>query len=195
MDNEKVLIDKAKAGDSDSFEKLILNSKNKAYNIAFRYLNNQEDAMDAVQESYIKVFKGLNAFQGNSSFDTWVYRIVVNTCNDFARKNSKNNDNYSIYYEDGEQIKELSQIVDMDSQPEQVLMKTEMKSYIMDCLERLPNEQKEAVILRDIQNFSYEEIGKMLNCSEGTIKSRIHRGRNTLRLLINKRELVWSIFV
>jgi RNA polymerase sigma factor (sigma-70 family) len=190
LDNEKILIDKAKAGDSDSFEKLILNSKNKAYNLAFRYLNNQEDAMDAVQESYIKVFKGLNAFQGNSSFDTWVYRIVVNTCNDFARKNSKNNDNYSIYYEDGEQIKELSQIVDMDSQPEQVLMKTEMKTYIMDCLERLPNDQKEAVILRDIQNFSYEEIGKMLNCSEGTIKSRIHRGRNTLRLLINKVELV-----
>ena len=190
MDNEKILIDKAKAGDADSFEKLIENSKSKAYNIAFRYLNNQEDAMDAVQESYIKVFKGLNSFKGNSAFDTWVYRIVINTCNDFVRKNTKNKENYSIYYEDGEQIKELSQIMDTDSQPEQVLMKTEINRYILDCLERLPNEQKEAIILRDIQNFSYEEIGKILNCSEGTIKSRIHRGRNTLRLMINKRELV-----
>ena len=190
MEDEKQLIAKAKDGDVESFEKLINNSKNKAYNIAYRYLNNQEDAMDAVQESYIKVYKGLNSFKENSSFDTWIYRILINTCNDFARKNNKYKENSSIYYEDGEQITELSLIVDSSSQPEEALMRNESTKGILHCLEKLPTDQKEVIILRDVQNFSYEEIAEMIGCSEGTVKSRIHRGRNALRLMIRTMELV-----
>lgn len=191
MDNEKQLIKKAKAGDIDSFEILISQSKSKAFNIAMRYLNNQEDAMDAVQESYIKVFKGLNSFRENSSFDTWVYRIIINTCNDFVRKNAKHKEDTNIYYDDGEQIEELANMVDNNSQPENILIRHESVKFLLSCLGKLPGDQKEVIILRDLQNFSYDEIAEMLECSEGTVKSRIHRGRNALRLMLqNNMELL-----
>ena len=86
--SEKELIAAAKAGDERSFELLITQCKTKAYNIALRYLRNEEDAMDALQESFIKIYRHLDSFKEGSKFETWVYRIVVNTCNDMLRKNS-----------------------------------------------------------------------------------------------------------
>lgn len=83
---ETELIRKALRGDDESFEALIFSCRSKAYNIAFRYLRNHEDASDALQESFIKIYRNLAGFKGESSFDTWVYRIVVNTCNDMIKK-------------------------------------------------------------------------------------------------------------
>ena len=81
---ERILIQKAAEGDIESFELLILSCKDKAYGIALRYLENEEDAMDALQESFIKIYKGIANFNFESKFDTWVYRIVVNACSDFV---------------------------------------------------------------------------------------------------------------
>ena len=107
--NESILIEKAKSGDEASFELLIQNCKTKAYNTALRYLRDEEDAMDVLQESVIKVFRHLDKFKGDCKFDTWVYRIVVNTCHDFLRKNKYQRNNISIYRagEDGETIIDL----------------------------------------------------------------------------------------
>jgi len=136
---ERILIQKAAEGDKDSFETLILSCKDKAYGIAFRYLKNEEDAMDALQESFIKIYKGLSSFNFESKFDTWVYRIVTNVCNDLYRKNKKK------------------------------------------CLDMLADEHREVIILRDIKGFSYEEISEILDCSLGTVKSRISRARLRLK--------------
>ena len=84
---ENELIRKALMGDDESFEALLFSCRTKAYNLAFRYLKNHEDASDALQESFIKIYRNLAGFKGESSFDTWVYRIVVNTCNDMIKKN------------------------------------------------------------------------------------------------------------
>ena len=83
---ENELIRKALMGDDESFEALLFSCRTKAYNLAFRYLKNHEDASDALQESFIKIYRNLAGFKGESSFDTWVYRIVVNTCNDMIKK-------------------------------------------------------------------------------------------------------------
>ena len=178
---EKLLIQKAKSGDEVSFETLILSCQGRAYNIALRYLHNEEDALDALQESFIKIFRHLNKFKEDSRFDTWVYRIVVNTCNDILRKNVNIKFTDSIYKKDDDEKEVMIDIPDHSNSPESVLEKKEKSNHMLLCLERLNPEHKEVIILRDIQGFSYEEISEILQCSIGTVKSRINRSRLKLR--------------
>ena len=178
--NEAILIEQAKSGDEASFEILIQNCRTKAYNTALRYLRDEEDAMDALQESLIKVFRHLGKFKGDCKFDTWVYRIVVNTCNDFLRKNKNQKNNISFYRtdEDGET---MIDIPDTAPTPSEVFDAKLTTSYVMGCLDEIPQDQREIIILRDIQGFSYEEISRILDCSMGTVKSRINRARLKLK--------------
>jgi len=175
------LIEKAKKGDEESFETLILSCKGKAYSIAYRYLRNEEDAMDALQESFIKIFRGLKGFNGESQFDTWVYRIVVNTCNDFIRKQKSRPQTEELFRNQESDEEYEIQIADSRDNPEERLEQKELGQYIMECLEKLKEEYREILILRDINGFSYEEISKILNCNEGTVKSRISRARQKLK--------------
>jgi len=170
MLNEQELIQKAKKGDEDCFETLILSCKTKAYNIAFRYMGNEEDALDVLQESFIKIYRHLDKFNEHSRFDTWVYRIVVNTSNDLLRKNKKNQH---------EEI--LVEVADHEPGLEEMYIQNEESCYILHCLNQLPDDQKEMLILRDINGFAYDEIAEMLNCSMGTVKSRISRARQKLK--------------
>jgi len=179
---EKRLIERAKAGDESCFESLILGCQNKAYNIALRYLKNEEDAMDALQESFIKIYRHLNNFKEDSRFDTWVYRIIVNTCNDFLRKNSNRKNTDSIYKTENEK-ETVIEIPDSSGSPEHVYENKEKTDYILSCLDKMTLEQKEIILLRDVHGFSYEEISEILDCSIGTVKSRINRSRLKLREL------------
>jgi len=180
---EKQLIQKAKTGDERSFESLILGCQSKAYNIALRYLKNEEDALDALQESFIKIFRHLNSFKEDSRFDTWVYRIVVNTCNDMLRKNSNQKITDSIFRTE-EEKDTIIEIPDSSGSPEEVLDKKEKSEHLLYCLDKLNQEQKEIIILRDIHGFSYDEISGILDCSVGTVKSRINRSRLRLREIL-----------
>jgi len=170
MKTESELIKLAKRGDEESFEALILSCKSKAYNLAFRYMGNEDDALDALQESFIKIFRHLSKFNEESRFDTWVYRIVVNCCNDMLKKNKRD-------YHD-----EITMdIVDASPGPAAQLEKKEESAYIIECLNRLGDEHKEILILRDVQEFAYDEIAEILDCSIGTVKSRISRARQKLK--------------
>ncbi|MBO5666592.1 MAG: sigma-70 family RNA polymerase sigma factor [Firmicutes bacterium] len=180
---EKELIALAKAGDERSFELLIQQCKTKAYNIALRYLHNEEDAMDALQESFIKIYRHLGSFKEGSKFDTWVYRIVVNTCNDMLRKNH-GAPVESIIRSDEEEEEYTLELPDPEPGPQESLLRKEQAKLILEALEQLKPDQKEVIVLRDIQGFAYEEISEMLNCSIGTIKSRINRSRSRLREIL-----------
>ncbi len=133
---EKQLIRKAKNGDESSFESLILGCQGRAFNVALRYLRNEEDAMDALQESFIKIYRHLNSFKEDSRFDTWVYRIVVNTCNDILRKKSSRNTTDSIYRNDDEKDM-IIEIPDVSGAPEEVYDNKEKTEHILSCLEKL----------------------------------------------------------
>lgn len=180
---EKLLIQKAKSGDEKSFESLILSCQSKAYNIAIRYLKNEEDALDALQESFIKIFRHLNSFKEDSRFDTWVYRIVVNTCNDMLRKNSNRKITDSIFKTEDDK-ETIIEIPDTSGSPEEALDRKEKTEHILMCLEKLSQEQKEIIVLRDVHGFSYDEISEILECSIGTVKSRINRSRLRLREIL-----------
>lgn len=177
---EKELIAKAKAGDVESFESLILSCKGKAYNIACRYMKNEEDAMDVLQESFIKIYRHLDKFNEQSQFDTWVYRIVVNAANDMLRKNKSKSPMDSIYKNDDYEDVVID-IPDKSSRPDQLLEQKEESNYILQCLEKVGHDHKEILILRDIRGFSYDEIAEILECSMGTVKSRLSRARQNLK--------------
>ncbi|MDR3294602.1 MAG: sigma-70 family RNA polymerase sigma factor [Clostridiales Family XIII bacterium] len=179
---ELELIEEAKNGVESSFEALILSCQKKAWNIALQYLRNENDAMDALQESFIKIYKNLGNFKGESRFDTWVYRITVNTCKDMLRQNEKFKLHDSLYAtgDDGEFLREIPGDAPT---PEEILDRAELADELLCCVEMLQPGHKDVIILRDIQNLSYEEISETLGASLGTVKSRISRARGNLRKL------------
>lgn len=178
---EKKLIKKAKSGDDGAFEALILSCKGKAYNIALRYMKNEQDALDVLQDSFIKIFRHLNKFKEDSKFDTWVYKIVVNTCNDALRKNVKHRKELHLYKDDEDGNETLLEFVDNSPTPEETLVRSENALYLQECLNKVGDEHREILILRDMQGMSYEEISEITSCNIGTVKSRINRARTKLR--------------
>jgi len=185
IDKERRLIKKCVKGNIEAFEELIAKYEKTAYNIAFKMLRNQDDAMDVSQEAFIKVFKSIKTFNFESSFSTWLYRIVTNTCLDFLRKN--NNNVYSIdspiNTEEGEIQRDIPDTVNT---PEEMLEKQLTKELVQNSINKLDDNHKAVIILRDIEGFSYEEISQILGCSLGTVKSRISRARNNLKDIILK---------
>ncbi|KJF27839.1 RNA polymerase subunit sigma-24 [Clostridium aceticum] len=181
---EDVLIEKARRGDIESFELLIEAYQKKAFNIAYRILGNLEDANDVTQEALVKVYRSIHNFKGNSSFSTWLYSIVNNVCIDFIRKNKK----AKLLYIDGQQEQGAytKELPDEMNTPECLFEKNEVKRMVHDAINQLNYEQRTIIVLRDIQGFSYQQIAEMLEISVGTVKSRINRGRNHLKLLISE---------
>ena len=180
-DMEKLLVTKSKKGNIDAFEELISAYERKAYNIAYRMMGNEEDAKDMAQEAFIKIYKSIQNFREESSFSTWLYRIVTNVCLDELRKRKKDKLvplELSIETDKGTAIVELS--AERET-PEDIYERVEKKQLIQNAISSLGEDYKTVIILRDIQGFGYEEIATMLNGSLGTIKSRINRARNQLK--------------
>jgi RNA polymerase sigma-70 factor (ECF subfamily) len=178
--NENQLIKKCIDGDIDAFEKLIDKYKQTAYNIALGIVKNPDDAMDVSQEALIKVYRYIKNFNQKSSFSTWLYRIVMNTCLDYMKKNEKN----KVIPINDEIINREDTYI--DSNPQKILDKKIETKQIRDAIDKLPSIQKTAIILRDIQGFSYEEIANITECSIGTVKSRIKRGREKLKEILKQ---------
>ncbi len=181
---EKELIKRAKNNDLSAFEELIKMHEKTVYNIALKVMGNQHDASDAAQEAFIKMFKNIKKFRGDSKFSTWVYRIAHNVALDMLRKNSKKTVSIDENYEDGENP--ILNIADPSPSPEQSVIDKEKMQILKNAIDSLPTVSKTAIMLRDINGLSYEEIAKIQNCSLGTVKSRINRARIQLKEIIMK---------
>jgi RNA polymerase sigma-70 factor (ECF subfamily) len=180
-DLEKLLIKKSQSGDVESFELLISSYDKRAYNIAYRIMGNEEDAKDMAQEALFRVFKSLKDFKGQAAFSTWLYRIVTNVCLDELRR--RKNEKYvsidsTIHTDSGELHMELCS--DKET-PENIYERVEQRELIKNAIKEMSEDYRSVIILRDIQGFSYEEISVILDCSLGTVKSRINRARTMLR--------------
>ncbi|MBU5675629.1 RNA polymerase sigma factor [Alkaliphilus sp. MSJ-5] len=183
---EASLIEQSKAGDIDSFEQLIAAHQKKAFNIAYRILGNLEDANDVTQEALIKAYRGIRNFNGKSSFSTWLYTIVNNACIDFIRKNRKTNVTYLDREYETEEGSYKLQVYGNEETPEELFEKKEVQKLVHEAINKLSYEHRRIIVLRDIEQFSYQEISQILNCSEGTVKSRINRARSNLKILIKE---------
>jgi len=184
-DNEIILLEKAVKGDIKSFEILIRKYQKFAFNIALNYLKNIEEAEDATQEALIKAFRYLKKFQMESKFSTWLYRIVINTCKDELRKKSRNQKVINI---DSEETY-VNEIEDITYEPLKEIEEKEISNKLKEAVNSLKIKYKEVIVLCDINGMSYNEISDILEIPVGTVRSRINRGRLTLRKIINEMEL------
>lgn len=180
MPNEKELVRLAKAGEQQAFSDLVSAYEGKIYNLALRYMGNREDALDASQEVFLRMYRFLSGFQEDSSVSTWLYRICVNVCKDLLAKRARRNEQPLEYGEEGKEHCE-TEISDARYEPAQLAESREMQRVLREAIDQLPVSQREMILLRDIRGLSYEEIGQVLSLEEGTVKSRLFRARAQLR--------------
>lgn len=182
--NELWLVEQSRKGNVDAFEELIKDYKKSAYNIALRVLRNVEDAEDASQEALIKVYKNIQNFNMQSTFKVWLYRIVVNTCLDFKRKKSINAVSIDENIDLGGNNEVHREIADDSGNPDALVEKNFNNKLVNDAVNKLDDDYKTIIILRDIQGFSYSEIAEILSCNLGTVKSRLNRARKSLKEIL-----------
>lgn len=185
---ENDIIRRCKKGNREAFNKLVEKYQSQVINIAYSMLSDKEDAYDAAQEVFIRVYKNIDSFQEKSSFTTWLYRITSNICSDILRKRQRNTNVVSIsqIYDDSKD----ADLRDEGPQPEEVAEMTERQRAVRDAISELNSDYKAVITLCDIEGMSYDEISKVLGVPAGTVKSRINRARNSLRkILSEKREL------
>ena len=179
---EKELLRKSKQGHLASFEELISTHQQKVYNIALRMLANEQDAFDASQEVFIKVYRNLDKFQENSSFSTWLYRITTNTCLDMLRKNKEKKNEISMDSPMEFEDREASfQLEDKKADVEEEILKRERRQALYAALEQLNEEHKKMIVLSELQGMSYQEIADITGTNIGTVKSKINRARISLK--------------
>jgi len=180
---DQALVEKTKSGDYQAFEALVNRYEGKVYRLSMRMLRNQQDAEDALQETFLQVYRGLENFEGRSMFSTWLFRLATNVCLMKIRHRETEPqhllplEDYLPRHEEGEQ----PPIQDWPDLPDEALLSKESRAKMLAALEKLPAEYRLVFILRDIEGFSNAEAGETLGISVAAVKSRLHRARLALR--------------
>lgn len=174
---EKEIIASVLRGNTDAFEALVKEHEKLVYNLALRMVRNPEDAADMAQETFIKAFRNLSSFKGDSKFSVWLYRIAANVCTDFLRSKSRTQ-TISLTVDDGDEA-EIS-VPDLSGSAEDKLMRKLSREAVQKGLNELSPDYRMPLVLREINGLSYAEIAEVLSLEEGTVKSRIFRARKKL---------------
>jgi len=182
---DEALIRRIKAGDADAFEEIVKTYEKPIYNLALRYTANPDDAFDVTQDVFLRVYRSIDTFKGQSKFSTWLYQIATNICIDYCRKASRKKEISMVVTDESGEETEMD-FADTSPTPEQSVEHTELREEITRCIEKLGDEHRMILILRDIDGLSYQEIGSILGMEQGTVKSRLFRAREKLRGLLLK---------
>ena len=174
----------AGVGETLDFNALVDTYQHKLYNIVLRMVGNADDALDIVQEAFLKAYRSLNRFKGQSRVYTWLYRIAVNTALSFRRSAAVQMSRSSVSLDEnphGEDSDSRREVPDSTYNGSAGAEQSEVKEHITRAITELEPEFRTVVVLRDIEDLSYEEIAEILEVPRGTVKSRLHRGRLVLR--------------
>jgi RNA polymerase sigma-70 factor (ECF subfamily) len=179
VDHEETeMISRCQQGDQEALKEIFNKYHKKVYRIAYGVVRHREEALDIVQEVFIKLFRSIKNFKGKSHFYTYLYRMVMNTAIDHARKTGKQ----FISSLDEEGSFEPSD--ELEKGPEKILLQKELEERVKGAMEKLPAEQRAALIFRDVEGLSYQEIAEAMGCSIGTVMSRLHYGRKRIQELL-----------
>lgn len=182
--SDRDLVERAKAGDRPAFALLVQRYQKRAFAVAFGMLHNRDDALDVVQDAFVKVHKHIGAFQGNASFYTWLYRIVANLCIDVRRRRSRRPE---VAFEESVKTDDAVAVgVDVapsqrDTNPVDNLARRELRREMGKALDGLSENHRLILLLREVEGLSYEDLARVLKISKGTVMSRLFHARKNMQ--------------
>jgi RNA polymerase sigma-70 factor (ECF subfamily) len=177
-----LLIARARAGDATAFERIMLETERKVVAVAWRMLGNREDARDAAQEVFLRVYKYLDRYQPEQDFHGWLYRITINVCRDAVRKRGSRPDGAQLAARDGADERAALAAVSNDANAEENAIRAQQRAWLMSALQTLPEKERAALVLRDIEGMSTEEVARVLRSRPVTVRSQISSARAKLKL-------------
>ena len=179
MDRDEAdLISRCKKGDQEALKEIFDQYHQRVYRIAYGVVRHREEALDIVQEVFIKLFRSIQNFEGKSKFYTYLYRMAMNTAIDHTRKMGKNL-SLSLDEDRGFQPSERD-----EKRPDRALLDKELEERVNQAMGKLPGDQRAALILREVEGLSYQEMAEAMGCSIGTVMSRLHYGRKRIQALL-----------
>lgn len=176
---DQELVERVQRGDKRAFDLLVLKYQNKIIKLISRYVRDHAEVLDVAQETFIKAYRALGRFRGESAFYTWLYRIAINTAKNYLVSQGRRPPDTDIDAEEAAQFEGESALKEGDS-PEHIALTDEMEQVIFQAIEDLPEELRAAITLRELEGLSYEEIAQSMDCPIGTVRSRIFRAREAI---------------
>ena len=173
------LVERVQRGDKHAFDLLVLKYQHRIFGLVSRYLRDSDEIQDVAQEAFIKAYRALPGFRGDSAFYTWLYRIAINTAKNHLMSKSRRPPGTDIDVEDAQYFENDSPLRDVEN-PENILYGEELKKAVALAMENLPEDLCTAVTLREFEGLSYEEIAEVMECPVGTVRSRIFRAREAI---------------
>ena len=177
--SDKKLVERVQKGDKGAFDLLVLKYQHKIVNLVMRYVRDPELALDISQEAFIKAYRALPRFRGDSAFYTWMYRIAVNTAKNHLAAQRRRPMDVELDMQDPEQYDLHAKLKETDT-PEGVTLSNELQETVERAIAALPEDLRTAIILRELEGMSYEEIAQTMECPVGTVRSRIFRARDAI---------------
>ena len=176
---DQQLVERVQRGDKNAFNLLVSKYQHKVASLVTRYVSNQSDVSDVVQEAFIKAYRALPEFRGESAFYTWLYRIAVNTAKNYLTAQGRRPPDLDVDCSDAE-LQEGAEAMHELANPENLILSDEIQRMVVATLESLPEDLRMAITLREIEGLSYEEIAEIMGCPVGTVRSRIFRARDAI---------------
>ncbi len=176
---DKLLVERVQKGDKKAFDVLVSKYQHKIVSLIGRYVSDHSEALDVAQEAFIKAYRALGNFRGDSAFYTWMYRIAINTAKNYLVAQSRRPPQSDVDAQDAEQFQVDSRLKDRGS-PEHELLREEIERTIHEAIADLPEDLRVAITLREMEGMSYEEIATTMECPIGTVRSRIFRAREAI---------------
>lgn len=181
---DALLIQKIQAGEVAFFDKLVKKYRERLYSVIYNLTSNREDTADLTQETFIKAFRSINKFKGNSSFFTWVYRIAVNTTISHLKKNKlRRFFSFELIQEEGTSPEILDALCTKNTSDKSVFLK-ELQEKLNEALQSLSISHRTVIVLYEIEGLSHQEIAQIMESSEGTVRSRLHYAKQQLQVLL-----------
>lgn len=179
QDNDQLLVQRVQKGDKHAFDLLVLKHQHKVMSLISRYIYDMSEVQDVAQEAFIKAYRALPNFRGDSQFYTWLYRIAVNTAKNYLVSRGRRPPSQDVDVMDAEHLGSAHALSDVAS-PERLIARDELKEVVFDAIEKLPPELRTAITLRELEGMSYDEISESMGCPIGTVRSRIFRAREAI---------------
>jgi len=173
------LVRRVQQGEKAAFDLLVLKYQHRIIKLVSRYVREPSDALDISQETFLKAYRALPNFRGDSAFYTWIYRIAINTAKNYLVALTRRPNEIDLEYDNGDALDINSLQKNLDT-PEHLLLTEEIRETILDATAKLPDELREAITLREADGLSYEEIAEVMACPIGTVRSRIFRARDAI---------------